>query len=100
MYQYLLFPAGNGRLAAKNWKNAQKYIATFHPTIGFRATDAIHAEFVTIVGGSASTATMVEEWLEASGCKVERIGGKNAAETKRMFDRLVNKGTRFLSFEG
>ena len=43
---------------------------------------------------------MVEEWLEANGCRVERIAGKNAAETKRMFDRLVNKGTRFLSFEG
>ncbi len=100
MYQYMLFPAGNGKLAAKNWRSAQKYIATFHPTIGFRATDAIHAEFVTIVGGSASTATMVEEWLEANGCRVERIAGKNAAETKRMFDGLVNKGTRFLTFEG
>jgi hypothetical protein len=100
MYQYMLFPAGNGKLAEKNWKNAQKYISAFRPTIGFRATDAIHAEFVTIVGGSGSTATMVEEWLEANGCKVERIAGKNAAETKRMFDRLVNKGTRFHSLEG
>jgi outer membrane biosynthesis protein TonB len=100
IYQYMLFPSGNGKLAKQNWKSAQEYIATFQPTIGFRATDALHAEFVTIVGGSPGTATMVEEWLEANGCKVEHIAGKNAAETKRMLAKLVNKGTRFLSFEG
>jgi hypothetical protein len=43
---------------------------------------------------------MVEEWLEANGCKVERIAGKNAAATKRIFERLVNTGTRFQTFEG
>ena len=99
IYHYLLFWHHGDRWAAQDFVNAQNYIGAFQPVVGFTAKDAVLAEYVTIVGGPLGTPKQVEEWLIANGCKVERIAGKDEAETKKKLDDLVAQGRRFQSFQ-
>lgn len=79
--------------------NALAYIARFQPTAGFRPEEARSAEYVTIVGGEANVNATVEQMLIQAGCKVDRIAGRDAAETGRLLAELVRVGRRFRSFE-
>jgi hypothetical protein len=99
IYHYLLFWAHDGDWAEQDWINARNYIGTFQPSVGFSATDAAQAEYVTIVGGPLGVSQEVEDWLKASGSKVERIAGQDEAHTQRLLDELVQEGRRFQSFE-
>ncbi|MDD3824715.1 MAG: N-acetylmuramoyl-L-alanine amidase [Anaerolineae bacterium] len=95
IYHYLLFWSTDGAWAEQDWASARNYIGRFRPAAGFSANDASHAEYVTIVGGPLGVSRQVEEWLRAAGCKVERIAGKDEAETQRQLDELAEKGKRF-----
>jgi N-acetyl-anhydromuramyl-L-alanine amidase AmpD len=95
IYHYVLFWAHNGKWAKEEWLGAQGYIRTFRPTAGFSASDAVQAEHVTIIGGLHGVSEVVENWLRANGCKVDRIAGESDADTKRMLDELAKKGRRF-----
>jgi alkanesulfonate monooxygenase SsuD/methylene tetrahydromethanopterin reductase-like flavin-dependent oxidoreductase (luciferase family) len=99
LYHYLLFWSHNGKWAERDWVNALGYVAAFHPTAGVSARDAAQAEYVTIVGGPAGVSKEVEEWLRSGGSKVERLSGKDEADTKRLLDELVQQGRRFQTFE-
>ncbi len=99
VYHYMLFWAKNGEWAETDWLNAQNYIGVFRPTAGFSAEEAALAQYVTIVGGPAGVPRQVETRLEAAGCKVDRIEGKDEAETKKILDELAQDGRRFQSFE-
>jgi N-acetyl-anhydromuramyl-L-alanine amidase AmpD len=99
LYHYMLFWARNGQWAEADWLNAQNYIGTFRPTAGFSADEAALAQYVTIVGGPAGVPKNVEAELEAAGCKVDRIEGKDEAETKKMLDELAQAGKRFQDLE-
>jgi N-acetyl-anhydromuramyl-L-alanine amidase AmpD len=97
IYHYLLFWSRNGTWAQADWTNALGYIGRFRPTAGFSTTDASHAQYVTIVGGTAGVTKKVEDELRAAGCKVERIAGQDETDTKRQLDELVQQGKRFKS---
>ncbi len=99
IYHYMLFWKRNGDWARQDWLNAQEYIGRFAPTVGFRPDEAVQATYVTIVGGPLGVPRQVEDWLKANGCKVDRLAGKNEADTKRMLDELVAQGRRFRSFD-
>jgi N-acetyl-anhydromuramyl-L-alanine amidase AmpD len=99
IYHYVLFWTRNGTWAEKDWLNAQGYIGRFHPSVGFRVNDAAQAEYVTIVGGPLGTPKSAEDWLKEQGCRVDRIAGKDEADTKRMLDELADQGKRFLGFD-
>jgi hypothetical protein len=99
LYHYMLFWAKNGEWAETDWLNAQNYIGVFRPTAGFSAAEAALAQYVTIVGGPAGVPRQVESKLEAAGCKLDRIEGKDEAETKRILDELAQEGRRFQSLE-
>jgi N-acetyl-anhydromuramyl-L-alanine amidase AmpD len=99
IYHYLLFWAHNGEWAEQDWLNARNYIGTFRPSVGFSATDAAQAEYVTIVGGPLGVSREVEDWLKAAGSKVERIAGQDEAHTQRLLDELVREGRRFQHLE-
>jgi hypothetical protein len=99
LYHYMLFWARNGTWDEANWHNAEEYVGSFQPAVGFRAADARQAEYVTIVGGQKGIPKAVEEWLETQGCKVDRIAGTDLAGTKRLLDELVQEHKRFLAFE-
>jgi N-acetyl-anhydromuramyl-L-alanine amidase AmpD len=99
LYHYMLFWAKNGNWAETDWLNAQNYIGAFRPTAGFSAEEAALAQYVTIVGGTAGVPKKVETQLEAAGCKVDRIEGKDEAETKKILDELAQDGKRFQSLE-
>jgi hypothetical protein len=95
LYHYMLFWARNGQWAEADWLNAQNYIGVFRPTAGFSADEATLAQYVTIVGGPAGVPETVEAQLEAAGCKVDRIDGKDEAGTKELLDELAKAGKRF-----
>jgi segregation and condensation protein A len=95
LFHYLLFWAHNGTWAEQDWLNAIEYIAAFRPTAGFAVSDAAQAKFVTIVGGPAGVSPQVAAWLKAQGCAVERIAGRNEAQTRDMLNALVRQGKRF-----
>lgn len=98
---YLLFwqRAFPGPLARQDFVNAINYIVRFRPTLGFSIQDARNAEFVTIVGSEAGISAAEEKSLRNSGCKVERIAGRDEEETSRMLAELANLGRRFRSFD-
>jgi hypothetical protein len=100
LYHYMLFWARDGEWAEKDWLSARQYIGTFRPTVGFSASDAALAAYVTIVGGPLGVPPKVQNQLTAAGCNVERIAGKDEAETKSILDGLVQEGKRFRDFEG
>jgi hypothetical protein len=99
IYQYVLFGGKNGERTDELMRTAQGYVSAFQPSVGFRVSDAVQAEYVTIVGGHQGISEQVENWLAANGCKVERIAGEDASETQRILDSLASRGKRFLAFE-
>ena len=88
-----------GPLARQDFINAVGYVARFRPSLGFRTEDARNAEYVTIIGGEAGVSAATEQALRHSGCKVERIAGRNEEETGRMLTELARQGRRFRTFE-
>ncbi len=88
-----------GPLARQDFINAIGYVARFRPTLGFSVEDARNAEYVTIVGNEAGISVDVEETLRNSGCKIERIAGRNEDESGRMLTELARLGRRFRTFE-
>ena len=90
---YLLFWDHGDIWAETDWKNAQNYIAHFRPTTGFSVEDAMQAQHVIIVGGTAGVTSQDETRLRAAGVDVHRLAGANEAETKAMLDELVAKNT-------
>lgn len=97
---YMLFWQRADTWPQKDWDNAQTYIGAFRPTAGFSVDEALLARYVTIVGGPLGTSRQTENSLRAAGCRVDRIDGKDEADTKRILDDLAARGKRFLSFEG
>jgi hypothetical protein len=95
IHHYMLFWARDGQWARQDWLNAQDYIGAFRPAAGFSANEAVQAEYVTIVGGPLGVPNKVEAWLVEQGCKVDRIAGKDEADTKRILEELVESGKRF-----
>jgi N-acetyl-anhydromuramyl-L-alanine amidase AmpD len=100
MDHYMLFWERDGHWARGDWLNAQGYIETFRPSVGFSANHAALAEHVTIVGGPLGVSQKVEDGLRSRGCKIDRVAGKDEADTKRMLDDLVKQGKRFRGFDG
>jgi N-acetyl-anhydromuramyl-L-alanine amidase AmpD len=88
-----------GPLARQDFVNAINYIGRFRPTLGFSVQDARNAEYVTIVGNEAGISGAEEKSLRNSGCRVERIAGRDEEETSRMLAELANLGRRFRSFD-
>jgi N-acetyl-anhydromuramyl-L-alanine amidase AmpD len=88
-----------GPLARRDFINAVGYFARFRPTVGFSPEDARQAEYVTIVGGHSGVSAETEQMLRDSGCKVERIAGRDEDETSRLLAELVRLNRRFQSFE-
>ena len=88
-----------GPMARQDYVNAINYVVRFRPALGFSAQDARNAEYVTIVGGEAGISAAEEKRLRASGCKVERIAGRDEEETSRMLSELANQSRRFRTFD-
>ena len=84
-----------GPFASGDLQAAQAYIERFRPTIGFDVETALQAKFVTIVGGAAGVSGQDEDRLRRAGAQVERIDGKDEADTARILRELAAKGQRF-----
>jgi len=97
IHHYLLFwqQPHPGPMAVADVANAQPYIERFRPTVGFSVEEALQASYVTIVGNQAGVNAQDEDRLRRAGVEVERIDGKDGAETARILAELVQKGQRF-----
>lgn len=99
LYHYLLFWQKGGGWAEEDWLAAKEYISRFQVTHGFSVDDAVHAQFVTIFGGTTGVDERGEQILLEAGCRVERIAGQNIAETGKILTQMARDGQRFLNFE-
>ena len=97
LYHYLLFWQTAEDWAREDWLGAEKYIGRFRPTCGFSVDDAQQAEHVTIIGGPLGVPDSVAEYLQASGCVVERVAGDSPEATKALLDQMAEEGRRFLN---
>jgi len=95
---YVLFWQRANEWAREDYGAAANYVARFRPTLGFSPEDARNAQYVTIVGGPAGVPEETEQTLRNAGCKVERLAGRDFADTKRMLDDLAQRGQRFQTF--
>ncbi|UCC89574.1 MAG: N-acetylmuramoyl-L-alanine amidase [Anaerolineales bacterium] len=98
MGHYVLFWQTQDAYAQEDLLGAQNYIGRFRVTVGFSLDDAMHAEYVTIVGGPLGVSSEAEALLRAAGCRVERIAGDTIAETKALLDQMAADGRRFMNF--
>ncbi len=97
---YLLFWQREGGSAAhEEFMAALPYVSRFRPTVGFSVDEARSAEFVTIVGSEAGISAVVEQALVASGCRVERVAGRDEAETGQLLAELARAGRRFRLYD-
>ena len=87
------------QLSVRMGKTEKKEYTLTNPTVGFSPEDARQAEYVTIVGGRSGVSAETEQMLRDSGCKVERIAGRDEDETSRLLAELVRLNRRFQSFE-
>ncbi|HEY84741.1 MAG TPA: hypothetical protein G4N96_06485 [Chloroflexi bacterium] len=96
IYHYMLFwhhEAGNW--ADIDFVSAIDYIGAFAPTVGFSVEEAEHAQHVTIIGGPGGVPAEVDDTLRAAGCQVQRLAGKDEAETNQMMYELIASGKPF-----
>lgn len=95
IYHYVLFWQTESDWAEADWQAATAYIARVRPAAGFSTQEAARAANVTIVGGPEGVSLAAEAELRAAGCRVQRIAGKNARETRRLLETLARDGQRF-----
>jgi len=99
-HHYMLFWQDEEDWAEEDWYGAKAYISRFRVTHGFSADDAKVSKYVTIVGGFTGVDRNTERTLLNDGCRVERIAGKNGAETSRILTEMAYRRQRFLSYAG
>ncbi len=86
--------------AREDWLGAQEYIGRFRVTHGFSVDDAKVSRFVTLVGDTSGVDQTAEQILLDAGCRVERIAGRNPAESAQVLTEMAHRGQRFQSFAG
>jgi len=99
IYHYVLFPYWEWGMSEWYWQMAFEYIKAFRPTCGFNPDDAAQAQYVTVVGNWRGVSEATVRELEARGCQVERIAGRDGTHTKEILDTLAREGKRFLTLE-
>lgn len=100
LYHYLLFWQTANDWAQTDWQGAQSYIGRFRVTHGFSVEEAQHAQYVSIVGGTAGVDRTAEQVLLQAGCRVERITGQDQAQTGQILADMAHRDQRFLSLKG
>ena len=95
IYHYVLFAQSATGWAEDEWRAAVSYIGRFRPLAGFSVQEAALAENVTIIGGQSGVSLEAEEQLRSVGCRVQRIAGKNTAQTRSVLEDMARDGRRF-----
>ena len=96
IYHYLLLPTFEWGVSNWHWTAVLQYVNRFQPTCGFSIAEAQAAEYVTLVGNEQGFNPAVEQTLRAAGCQVERICGRDGAETQQRLNEMAFAGQRFL----
>ena len=93
---YVLFWKRDNAWAEEDWRGAGDYIVRFDAVAGFSEEIARQAKLVTIVGGATGVGTDVEAQLREAGCLVQRVAGKNTAETAALLQDMARSGKKWL----
>ena len=96
IYHYVLLWQTATSWAEADWQAVARYVGRFRPAVGFSGQEALQAEHVTIIGGPDGVPMEVEQMLRAAGCRVQRVAGKNAKQTRALLDTMARDGQRFL----
>jgi hypothetical protein len=96
---YLLLRAPRGQRTEEDWDMVNEYVRAFQPVVGFRATDAVKADYVTIACPPGGIPQQVDDWLTENDTEVDRVMGNNRAETKLLLDQMAEEGKRFLTID-
>jgi hypothetical protein len=99
IYHYLLLPTFEWGVSDWHWTAVLQYVNRFQPTCGFSATEALAADYVTLVGNEQGLSAEVEQTLRAAGCQVERICGHDGVETQQRLNDMAAAGQRFLNVQ-
>jgi hypothetical protein len=99
LYHYVILPASESGASEWYWGMVSDYVRAFRPICGFDADEARLARYVTIIGNLRGVSDKVEESLRAAGCQVERIAGRNGAETQAILQDMARRGKRFRLLE-
>ena len=99
-HHYMLFWQRSDAWAEEEWYGAKDYINRFRVTHGFSVKHAEVYRYVTIVGDTNGVDRQEELTLLGSGCRVERIAGRNASETSETLTAMARRGQRFLDYAG
>jgi hypothetical protein len=94
---YVLFWKQKERWAQEDWQGASAFVAKFNAVAGFSEHEARQAELVTIVGGPTGVSPQVEARLRTAGCVVQRVAGKNSAETRALMEQLAKQNGPLLA---
>ena len=96
IFHYVLFGSPDRPEVLVDFVLATDYILRFAPAVGFSLDEAANAEHVTIIGSPDRVSLEDESYLEAMGCKVQRIQG-DAYQIKRTLEELIEADNPFLS---
>jgi hypothetical protein len=99
-YHYLLLWQTATNWARRDWIGSREYIGRFRVTHGFSVDDAKVAKYVTIVGNERGVDKKAEQILLNTGCRVERIAGRDSTENGQILSAMAQRGQRFLSYAG
>jgi len=94
---YLLFGPGAQPGTMTNLILALDYIVHFAPVVGFSVDEALNAERVTIVGGTAAVSVQEEQRLRDGGARVSRLQAADSYALENLFQQLLASGSPFPS---
>lgn len=86
---YLLLPLFEWGATRWHLSIVQDYIEACLPTCGFSVQEAKLAGRVTIIGNEQGISLQDQQELEAAGCQVQRIAGRNGSETEKLLRELA-----------
>lgn len=86
---YLLLPLFEWGATRWHLSIVQDYIEACLPTCGFSVREAQLAHRVTIIGNEQGISLQDQQMLEAAGCQVQRIAGRNGSETEKLLRELA-----------
>jgi hypothetical protein len=99
LFHYVLCPTWEWGVSEWYWRMLTNYVKVFKPVCGFKAEEAVLAQYVTIISKPPGVPASAEDRLKAAGCLVERVAGADAAETQKLLDQMAQQRRRFLSFD-
>lgn len=84
---YLLLPAYDWGIDEVHLEAIRPFLRKYRPTVGFSSTEAVLADYVTVIGDETAYPEEVLNRLRQAGCRVERIQGDGTTIASLLAER-------------